>query len=186
MQTLQISVVKQPEDLDGAREIDDHGEDVEDGAEERMRGGIDDDVVPVGDPQDAQQWFHDHGLPNLLDDEEYEGVEEEEELDDGRWNQVRLDKPLYPGCKYSVREYAYALFKIKTGSIHDDRADQICKLIAEVMPEGFQGPKCVSCTWNAYAYMETASDRDRSLYALGQWPDFKMYSSVNFVAIASQ
>lgn len=106
--------------------------------DDRVRGGVAND-----DPIDAAEFFQQYGLPNLLSDDE----DEADEVDAGvavpeGWPVHQLLRPLYPGCHYNVQQFAYALMKIKTGSIRDDRADQLCKMIAEVMPAGFEGPRC--------------------------------------------
>lgn len=106
--------------------------------EVRVRGGVGRD-----DPVDAAEFFHQYGLPNLLSDNEDESADGDP-CHDGTvgWPVAQLLRPLYPGSHYNVQQFAYALFKIKTGSIRDDRADQLCKMIAEIMPEGYEGPKC--------------------------------------------
>lgn len=112
----------------------------------RMRGGLEFEEQEDGvhdDPLDAEEFFHAHGLPNLLADDAEEH-EQEQEAGGGAWCREKLDKPLYPGCKYTVEQYSYALFRVKTGSIHDDRADMLCKLISEAMPEGYAGPTYVA------------------------------------------
>lgn len=127
-----------------AASSDDAEDDDDEGLGWRMRGG-DGDQDPLGNTQAAQQYFGHFGLPDLEDDDELdEALRDLPSLGaspDGGWDRARLKKSLYPGCKYSVEHFAYALFKIKTGSIHDDRADQLCKLIAEVMPPNYNGPK---------------------------------------------
>lgn len=108
-----------------------------------LRGGVDDDVdpAPPANGADAEAYFQAHGLPNVLEDDEgAEDAGEEATLD--AWPLERLLKPLYPGCEFTVQQFCYALFRLKTGSIHDDRADLLCKLFAQVMPVGYEGPKC--------------------------------------------
>lgn len=117
---------------DGASEPEEVPPDV------RARGGVDRE-----DPVDAAEFFNQYGLPNLLSDDDID----DEDVDvanvgEAGWPVHQVLRPLYPGSHYTVQQYAYALFKIKTGSIRDDRADQLCKLLAEIMPEGFEGPKC--------------------------------------------
>lgn len=110
----------------------------------RLRGGVEDGDSVEDPPEDAAFLEH-FGILDDIDfdteDPENGGVDPETH-DDHRWSQEMLASPLYPGCRYSVEQYSYAMFKIKTGSIHDDRADKLCKLVAEIMPEGFKGPKC--------------------------------------------
>lgn len=107
----------------------------------RPRGGVE-----AEDPLDAAEFFNQYGLPNLLSDDEDEDHDGDSCADGvAGWPVHQLLKPLYPGSHYNVQQYAYAMFKIKTGSIRDDRADQLCKIIAEIMPRGFEGPRFVGC-----------------------------------------
>lgn len=122
----------------GQEPTDDCGEglpmrDVDNG--DRVRGG-----VATDDPTDAAEFFQQYGLPNLLSDDEADADEVDAAAgSEGAvgWpvHHHQLLRPLYPGpgrhC--NVQQFAYALFRIKTGSIRDDRADQLCKMIAEIM-----------------------------------------------------
>lgn len=116
-----------------------------DGVHGRMRGGLDDvsGEAFVEDTNDAVAFFNQWGLPNLLDDGIDEEAPEDDALSSSHWTRDRLEVPLFPGSRYTVEQYSYALMKIKNGSIHDDRADQLCKLLAEVLPDGYRGPRCV-------------------------------------------
>lgn len=121
-----------------------HGEGV------RMRGGdtdIDDDA-PVEDPPDLQEYLAQHGIAPLPDEEDEFDVDPNGGL--SQWPRERLIQPLFPGSAYTVEQFSYALMRIKTGSIHDDRADQLCKLFKRVMPDGYSGPGCcpniITCT----------------------------------------
>lgn len=110
-----------------------------DEVDDRTRGGVAEE-----DPVDAAEFFRQYGLPNVLSDDE----DEEYDVDTANagevgWPVHQLLKPLYPGSHYTVQQFAYAMLKIKTGSIRDDRADQLCKMIAHIMPSGFEGPRCV-------------------------------------------
>jgi len=108
----------------------------------RMRGGIEDGDSVEDAPEDAAFLAHFGLLEDIDFDAEEAGEGEAGTREDNRWCRETLSSPLYPGCRYSVEQYSYAMFKIKTGSIHDDRADKLCKLVAEIMPDGFKGPKC--------------------------------------------
>lgn len=113
-------------------------------AEERIRGGVDDEEEEnvLEYPADVEAYFEQHGIPNVfVDDHVDEAGNEEGDACATAWPVERLSQPLYPGCPYTVQQYSYAMMKIKTGSIHDDRADQLCKLFAKVMPKDFDGPK---------------------------------------------
>ena len=68
----------------------------------------------------------------------------------GNWPDERLDKPLYPNCTYSVRQFVYALHREKQlGTMHDDCCERICKLFSKVLPEGNDAPKCALRTSSA-------------------------------------
>lgn len=65
----------------------------------------------------------------------------------GRWSKEVLNARLYPGCRFTARQFSYALMSIKTqGSTRDGAANEVCKLIKVVMPPEFEGPGCVSAT----------------------------------------
>lgn len=94
----------------------------------------------LADQNNAEAFFEQWGLPNLLDDDE-DMDDPEETHSQGRWTPEKLDSPLFKGCRYTVREFSFAMMKIKTGSIRDDRADLLCKLCAEVLPPTYKGPR---------------------------------------------
>lgn len=110
-----------------------------------LRGGLEEEEDPdlQEHADDAEAYFQALGLPNLLADEEEEADEAGGAATKEAWPLELLQKPLYPGCQYTVQQFCYALFRVKTGSIRDDRADLLCKLMAQVMPEGYLGPKYV-------------------------------------------
>lgn len=109
-----------------------------------MRGGVVDVDPELQDhPADAEAFFQQHGLPNVMVDDVDDDAGADPETPDA-WSMEYMLQPLYPGCQYTVQQFCYAMFRIKTGSIHDDRADLLCKMLAQVMPEGYKGPKCVS------------------------------------------
>lgn len=115
---------------------------------DRLRGGDEledpfDADDAAGGPAGAQEYFDHFNLPGHMGPDEMmahvAGMQKDGQAAEG-WSKDRLKQPLYPGCPYSVEHFSYALFKIKTGSIHDDRADLLCKLFAKVMPPGYNGP----------------------------------------------
>ena len=83
------------------------------------------------DPVDAGAFLDGFGLPNVLADGD-EDVLDPDEGGCNAWSDERLNQPLHNDTHYTVREFSYALLKIKTGSIRDESADRMCKLFAAI------------------------------------------------------